>query len=257
MERIDPDLFYDRSIVGIEGAAQVGHRGIQAERFFTDEDPDDGRGRFVDRVALRPWRFAAVLFGMGFAAVFVRQAPIHLQIILGAPVFEEMLKFGLALLIGLAFSWLFSGGRMAGWEHWAWGFLRVPIALVVGAGFGVLEHDTTYPSESLDSYIWRVAFHAISTGTSMVAYHAALGSWDIRTRWLAVAPAVALHYVNNYSAIVLGASSLIVPFLADVAGLVSNTVVVLLGWFAFIMAVLPRMTRRWLERWVASLPTEA
>ncbi len=257
MKRIDPSLFYDRSIVGIEGGEQVGHRGIPADRFFAAADPDDGRGRFVERIAVRPWRFAAVMFGMGFAAVFVRQAPIHLQIILGAPIFEEMVKFGLALLIGLSLSWLLRGARMDGWDHWAWGFLRVPIALAVGAGFGVLEHVTTYPSEPDSSYYWRIAFHAISTGASMVVYHAALGARDVRTRWLAVAPAVALHYVNNYSAIVLGASSLLVPFLADVAGLVSNTVVILLGWFTLIMALLPRMTRRWLERWVASLPTEA
>ncbi len=255
MDRVDPDIFYDRNIVGAAGATRVGHRGVPADRFYRHEPPQQPRALL--EMARRPWAFAGAMFGLGFAAVFVRQAPIHLQIILGAPVFEEMVKFGAALLLGLALSWVLSGFRMTGWQHGAWALLRVPIALAVGAGFGWLEHATTYSAESDSSYAWRVAFHAVATGMSMVAFHAALRSPDVRIRWLCVVPAVALHYVNNYAAIVLGLGSIAVPALGDIAGLLSNTVVVLLAWFMLFAIVSPRTIRRWMEEWVARLPSEA
>lgn len=88
-----------------------------------------------------PFRFAALILGLGSATVFFLQAFIVYQIVLGAPIFEEFFKFGLALLLvapatvraGSGAAWL---GRVA---------LAALLATVLGlcaAGFwGVLGHE--------------------------------------------------------------------------------------------------------------------
>ncbi len=254
MRRIDADLFYDDAVVGIS-AGKEGHRGVAAERFYRRTDPVD-QPHFLHRVAAQPWKFAAVVFGFGFFAVFIRQANIFFQIILGAPIFEEMVKFGLALLISTALLWIIGAARLRDWENPWWLAIRLPIALAVGAGFGWMEHYTTYPSESDWSYFWRVMFHGLATGTSMIAFQVVLPSRDLRVRWLAMVPAIFLHYVNNYGALVLGVSSLVIPGLATVAGILSNAVVITLLLLVLTMLLVPRLARQALVWLTQRLPEE-
>ncbi len=255
VERIDADLFYDPAIVGVSGGNKNGHRGIQAERFFRREDPI-GMPHFLHRVAAQPWKFAAVVFGFGFFAVFIRQANIFFQIILGAPIFEEMVKFGLALLIATALLWVLGAGRLRQWESPWWLFIRLPAALAVGAGFGFMEHYTTYPGETDLSFFWRVMFHSLATATSMIAYQAVLPSADLRVRWLAMVPSIFLHYVNNYGAIVLGVGSLLVSGLGLVAEVLSNFVVLTLAAMVLTMLAAPRLARTTLLWLTQRLPEE-
>lgn len=255
VERIDADLFYDPAIVGITGATKEGHRGIDGPRFFRHEDPVS-KPHFLHRVAAQPWKFAAVVFGFGFFAVFIRQANIFFQIILGAPIFEEMVKFGLALLISTAILWLMGGGRLRSWENPWWLAIRLPAALAVGAGFGFMEHYTTYAEEPLSSYFWRVMFHALATATSMIAFQAVLPSRDLRVRWLAMAPSIFLHYVNNYGAVMLGVGSLLVSGLNVVAQILSNLVVITLASLVLTMLAVPSLARSSLVWLTQRLPEE-
>lgn len=253
--RVGSDLFYDQDIVGLTGSEQRGHRGLDADRFFMVEDHHT-RAHFMVRVARNPWAFAGILFGFGFFSVFVRQASFLLQVILGAPIFEEMVKFGLALI--LAHIITAAGGGMRGerWRHGGWLALRLPIALAVGAGFGILEHGSTYSGEDVWSYVWRVGFHACATGTSMVAYQAAIGAPDARTRWFAIGPSVLLHYINNYGAVVLSFGGVLVTGLGFVAQILSSAIVLTLAILMVAMLAAPAGTRRALEALVAKLPAE-
>lgn len=256
MDRLAPDLFYDPHVVGAAGIERRGHRGLDSDRFFVHEDPLSHRAHFMLRVANRPWLFAGIVFGFGFFAVFVRQADLFTQIILGAPIFEEMVKFGLALLISLAIEWVAGGFMLRSWRHPGWLGLRLPIALAVGAGFGIMEHAFTYSSESRSSYVWRTLFHALATGTSMIVFHAVLLSRDVRTRWLAVLPSVFIHYLNNYAALVLGIGSLAIAPLATAASVWSMALVVSLGVMAVAFLVAPGWARRSMEQIASRLPVE-
>ncbi len=255
VERIDADLFYDDAIVGVTGAAHDGHRGLDAGGFFQRDDPVS-MAHFLHRVAAQPWKFAAVVFGFGFFAVFIRQSNIFFQIILGAPIFEEMVKFGLAMLISTALIWLLGGARLRSWESPWWLAIRLPAALAVGAGFGFMEHYTTYASESDWSFFWRVMFHSLATGTSMIAFQAVLPSADLRVRWLAMVPAIFLHYVNNYGAVILGVGSLLISGLSTVASILSNVVVLTLAALVLSMLVAPNLARSSLVWLTQHLPAE-
>ncbi len=255
MERIDADLFYDRGVVGASGATKQGHRGIGADWFFRREDPV-AMPHFLHRVAAQPWKFAAVVFGFGFFAVFIRQADIWFQIILGAPIFEEMVKFGLALLLANGLMWLLGAGRLRHWTSPWWLLLRLPLALVVGAGFGFMEHYTTYASEDASSYFWRVMFHGLSGAASMIAFQAVLPSPDLRVRWLAMVPSIFLHYVNNYGAVILGVGSLAVAPLGVAAEILSTGVVMLLAAIVVLILVAPRLARSGLGALARRLPEE-
>ncbi|MGB1697696.1 MAG: hypothetical protein ACPHK8_04805 [Thermoplasmatota archaeon] len=177
MSRLDNDLFFDGRIVHVTREEHAG------EQFFLE--PAEDQWRWWEKILQREWRLAMFFFGFGFLTVFVNQMPIHLQIVLGAPIFEEMFKFGFALLL----------------VFWVpWGAIRIPLALAIGAGFGVLEHYVTYAAESDFGYFWRVAFHSLSTGTSMIFYQ--LMRNEDRLTWpVAMAPSILIHYINNTGAV--------------------------------------------------------
>lgn len=179
------------------GAADRGRRILRwpASRFFQATAPAPGVPAAV-RVAASPLRLAGVLAVLGFFAVFVHQASLELQIVIGAPVFEEMVKFGLALL---AVGAIPRGGRAFPLVA----LLRVAVAWAVGAGFGWLEHLVSYSEEPREVYIGRVLFHGGATALSMAAYCALEGAADVRLRWFATAPATLLHYANNVGAVAL------------------------------------------------------
>ncbi|MHB1260712.1 MAG: hypothetical protein ACYC2H_03250, partial [Thermoplasmatota archaeon] len=179
------------------GSADAGASRIlrwAPSRFFQAAAPPEGLPAAV-RFAASPLRLAGVFAVLGFFAVFVHQASIELQIVIGAPVFEELVKFGLALLLVGAIP------RGRGFALLA--LLRVAVAWAVGAGFGWLEHLVTYSDEPREILIGRVLFHSGSTALSMAAFCALEVAADVRLRWFATAPATALHYANNVGAVAL------------------------------------------------------
>lgn len=97
---------------------------------------------------------ACAFFGL-WAVLFVG---IGIQrVIVIAPIFEELLKFGIAIVVS---SVLFDRSTAA----------RVGVAIVVGSLFGVIEHATTYPDEADVIYLYRTAFHATTTAVSVAVY---------------------------------------------------------------------------------------
>lgn len=153
------------------------------------------------RAASTPMRFALIVFLIGWAGILF-QAGIFQQIVFGAPVFEELAKLGPALIVVVLLR------ARALW-------IRVPLALASGAGFGVLEHFLTYPGEDLLSYGNRVAFHAVTPALSMLVYTALDRYADVRARWASTIPATLFHWANNFAAILFGFGALFAPFSLD------------------------------------------
>lgn len=177
---MDNDLFF----TGTSSLAQP-KETIPADQFY--QHPGTGSWTWWEQLLQREHRFAFAVFFIGFMAVFVSQMPLPLQIVLGAPIFEEMFKFGLALLLVLPLPWAIP---------------RMISGFLIGAGFGVMEHYTTYASEADIVFLWRVAFHSISTGASMLFY--VLLRHQDRLQWpVAMAPSIFLHYINNTGAVFL------------------------------------------------------
>lgn len=179
-ERIDPNRFYR------DGRGGAPDRGLENEAFFRSEVHEE-RPRFAD-LPSTPSKHGALLALAGFAAVFLDQAPFLYQLVLGAPIFEELFKFGLALIATAALPRL-----------WA----RLPAALLIGAGFGVMEHFVSYSAEPTSVLVGRIAFHGLSTGLTMVVYEA-VRRRSVHDLWWAPVPSIFIHYLNNAGAIVLG-----------------------------------------------------
>lgn len=198
------------------GMAQQGWRPAEIDPFWGE--PDAGHDRWSEmefHQTVRPpptvpflwWsaahqlRFGAFLLGIGFFAVFVEQAFFLYQLVIGAPVFEEMFKAGLALVLT---AWLIprsDGSRAVALV------VRLVAAWGVGAGFAVLEHFVTYPGETDSGFVLRILFHAGSTGLSVATYTALEPLRDVRARWFSTALASLLHYANNAAAPILVALS--------------------------------------------------
>ena len=148
-----------------------------------------------ERPRLERWtstelRIAMCLFVAGLVAVFVRQMPFLAQVVVGAPIFEEAFKLGLALL-----PWAALKVRSLA--------ARLPTALAVGAAFGVFEHHFSYSGEPLQFYATRTAFHALTCAVSLLALHT-LHDADSRLRPAAIAPSTFVHAFNNTMAVVIG-----------------------------------------------------
>jgi hypothetical protein len=138
-------------------------------------------------VATSPVYFglATAFFGL-WAVAFVG---VSIQrIVVVAPIFEELLKFGVALLVA---STLFDRSRPA----------RIGVALVVGMLFGVVEHATTYPAETDTLYLFRTVFHAMTTVLSVAAYTYFESRGDHSTQWLAPVLSMAIHFFYNTFAV--------------------------------------------------------
>lgn len=154
------------------------------------------------RTSLTPLRFALVLFLVGWAGILF-QAGFFQQVVVGAPVFEEMAKVGLALLPVVLL-------RIRGM------WLRVPFGLASGAGFGIMEHYTTYGDEPGWMFAGRVLFHATTAGLSMAFYDAFEDAGDPRARWATTAVPTLFHWANNFGAVVFGFGALALPLLDPV-----------------------------------------
>jgi hypothetical protein len=142
------------------------------------------------RVARSMARFAAAYLIAGFVAVFLSQAQPLIQLIAGAPVFEEAFKFGLALLLTY-------------WASSIW--LRLPVALLIGMAFGFMEHfsSPTYIAEPALAFGFRLAFHGLSCGLSMLCLHVLRSSSRPDLRWASTVTSSLIHYFNNFVVLVV------------------------------------------------------
>lgn len=106
------------------------------------------------------------------------------RIIIIAPFFEELLKFGVALLIS---SVLFGRSR----------FSRIGTAIVVGSLFGFIEHGTTYSSEPSVSFLFRTLFHMTTTVLSVSVYSAFERHGEPTFQSLAPVYSILIHFYYN------------------------------------------------------------
>jgi len=147
---------------------------------------------FSLRATLAPLRFGATLAAFGFFGVLLSQLAVLVllpTVALGAPIFEEFLKFGLALLlVSLAFGRRHGPGVVV---------VRVLLAAAVGAAFGWFEHTFAYRREPDFEYVGRVLFHAASPVLSMAVFCVVESLADRRARWFSTLPASLVHYANN------------------------------------------------------------
>jgi hypothetical protein len=120
--------------------------------------------------------------------------PFLAQVVIGAPLFEEMFKLGLALLPCAAL-----GIRTL--------TVRLPLGLASGGGFGVLEHFLSYAEEPTTVFYGRIAFHALATGLSVLVLHG-LSAGPRRLVMACTLPATFIHAGNNTAAVNLALLSL-------------------------------------------------
>lgn len=119
------------------------------------------------------------------------------RVIIIAPIFEELLKFGLALLIG---STLFGRSFLA----------RVGVAAVVGALFGLTEHAVSYATEPDGVYLFRTIFHGITTMLSVGLYTRFEQHNHEELLWYAPLLAIVFHFLHNTFVVVSGVIGVIV-----------------------------------------------
>lgn len=133
-----------------------------------------------------PLRVGTALTVLGFWGVLLATGITFLQkALVFAPIFEEMLKFGVALLFGLLAD---IHGRPA--------FLAIAVA--AGSAFGVIEHFYTYPSEGDLQYLVRVVFHGTTCAASMlIALRLATMSTTSSVTGMAPLGSVVAHGANN------------------------------------------------------------
>lgn len=234
-DRIPAESFFpDGDTGGADPSSPGGEfreaRSIEDEAFYDDVVEEEGPGP-LDRWALDPRMQAGVFALAGFFGVFVEQANPVFQLVVGAPVFEELLKFGIAL--GAA-TLLSLDNRL----------VRFLLAAAAGAGFGMLEHAITYPGEPAEVLRFRVAFHAAAPALSMALYDAVQPLDNHRVRWGAIIPAALVHWLNNFVALLLGVAGVVTggilqgPALTFAEGVAMVTLLA-----ALLVLVLPRAGR--------------
>lgn len=137
----------------------------------------------IREIATSPVYFGLVCTFFGLWAVLFVGIAIQRLIII-APIFEELLKFGVALLVG---SVLF-GRSLSG---------RIGVAVVVGSLFGLVEHATTYPTEADTVYLFRTVFHSVTTILSVSVYTLFESCGEERLQWIAPTSSITLHFFYN------------------------------------------------------------
>lgn len=196
---------------------------------------------------MRAWgryTHAWILFGVGFVGTLVMSASLFTQIVIGAPVFEELWKLGSALLLV----------HLLGVTS---GPARVLVALVPGAAFGVFEHFLTYAGEDLATLVFRVAFHAGSTGLSAATWHVLADGARPGVAWLATAPATVVHWINNFAAVLLLVPSFFFQDAAEKVGLaISVTAATLAHAGAWTVLAQPEAVRRAMTRAWDAIPRD-
>lgn len=136
---------------------------------------------------------ACTVFGL-WAVLFVG---IGIQrVIVIAPIFEEALKFGVALVIGATLFGRSTGGRVAA-------------AAVAGLSFGVIEHATTYPTEPDTIYLFRSLFHMTTAILSVSVYSYFESTDRADLSWISPILPMMFHFFYNTFAVL---SSIIMLF---------------------------------------------
>jgi hypothetical protein len=150
----------------------------------------------IRATAISPVYFGLACSFFGLWAVLFAGFSIQ-RIIVIAPIFEELLKFGVALLVG---STLFGRSLAA----------RIGVGLVVGASFGLIEHATTYPTESDLYYLSRTVFHSATTVLSITSYTLFESRNKIRLQWIAPVYSMLFHFIYNTFVVLVSVISILV-----------------------------------------------
>lgn len=205
----------------LSGVAIFG--GSLTKRNFTAYPKPSG----LREVASSPLYFGIVCTVFGLWAVLFVGISIQ-RVVIIAPIFEELLKFGVALSVG---SVLFDRSLPA----------RIGVALVVGSTFGLVEHATTYPMEAETIHLFRTLFHATTTVLSVSVYTAFEAERKYRLQWIAPAYSMILHFFYNTFAVVSTVVSVSIygsPF--AVVTLVYGSAAVLLAMGLLLLLVVDR-----------------
>lgn len=155
----------------------------------------------LDNLNKTPILFGLSLGILGIWGLFIITFPLP-RVIVVAPVFEELLKFGIALFFGTA---LF--GRSV--------YARIAIGLLVGVLFGVVEHIITYPHEPDTVYLFRVVFHGLTAGLSIAVYTKFEQYSLYSVTWVAPVLPILFHFMYNSFVVAISLifyeSSLVIP----------------------------------------------
>ena len=162
------------------------------------------------------------LWAVGFVGVSIQ------RVVVIAPIFEELLKFGIALLVGSA---LFGRSLAA----------RVGVAVVVGSLFGLVEHATTYPGEADSVYLFRTLFHMMTTVLSVTLYTSFESRGEVRYQWISPVLSMFVHFFYNtfvvlssiISVVVLGDQSTTLSLVYGGVAIVATTTLVALTLFRY------------------------
>jgi len=144
----------------------------------------------IRQIAMSPAYFGVVCTFFGLWAVLFVGISIQ-RIIIIAPIFEELLKFGVAILVG---SVLFDRSLLS----------RIGVAVVVGSLFGLIEHSSTYPMEPDTVYVFRTLFHASSTVLSVGVYTLFESLGEDRLQWISIAYGTLIHFFYNTFTVLSG-----------------------------------------------------
>lgn len=223
-EEIPNDVFFMARAARAHAHKRV-PASVPEEVFYDEARRPAAETPLVVSAAQRPLAFGGLLFLLGWLGILAQRSALR-QIVVGAPVFEEMAKFGLALALV----------ALLGLRHI---FARLPFAWVSGLGFGVLEHFLSYGDEPWYGLAVRAAFHAGTCGLSMAAFCVLEPILDVRARWGATLASSLLHWANNFAAIVVALVSLAAPS-AEFVGELWSTVVVILAYVATFLVVTHR-----------------
>lgn len=179
----------------------------------------------IRSIATSPVYFGLTCTFFGLWAVLLVGIAIQ-RVIVIAPIFEEFLKFGVALLIG---STLFDRSLSA----------RAGVALVVGSSFGLIEHSTTYPTEADVIYLFRTVFHATTTVLSVTVYTIFESREESKLQWISPAYPVTIHFFYNTFGLISAIFSItILGFQGHAAQLVYGFVAILLLFGLLLLAVI-------------------
>lgn len=189
------------------------------------ERPNYSTPSELSELAETPIYFGAALAFLGFWGVLFVGFNVVQRIVVVAPIFEEFLKFGVAILVGAA---LF-GRSMAS---------RVAVALVVGSIFGLVEHTITYAGEPDVNYLFRVLFHMITT-TLTVAVYTMFEERDLTGMlWVAPTYPILLHFANNAFVVVAGILMTMLGVVDTAVPLVFGAILIVLGTVLLGLAIL-------------------
>ena len=168
------------------------------------------------------------LFGL-WAVLFVG---IGIQrIIVIAPLFEESLKFGIALLVG----GVLFGRSLSG---------RIASAIIVGSLFGFIEHATSYPAEANTIFLFRTLFHMMTTVVSVSVYTTFESHSDKDLLWIAPVYPICIHFFYNTFVILSSFVLALIGFSTPIASQLYGGAAILLLTLLFTLVITRYKTAR-------------